>query len=379
MPRMLAKYTSKVVFALLFVASFGCGSSTEDAMPVADPIPTEVSLSELCDVLAKAECERLDRCGKLYAPWSMATCQVWQKESKCSALAGQYAKVEGLGHIQYEPTQAAMCRDAIAVGDCSLGFERELWSESACTAVVTGLGQEGSECTLSQACQEGLVCDASARVCPGICRLFKENNESCGGNDQCSEGLFCSVTARVCRVSVSLGSPCELSSQGNSCVDGTFCDASVLTGNTCVLSRGRNTGCSSPYECASGLSCIRNLCSGGKVGDTCFSDTNCDLGLSCNSTGQCAVPVDAGASCSDAVPCLAGLSCFAEDMENRCIPRPVLGESCAGNQPCLIGNCANETCVDAVVDGGACMNSDECLPGRICNDGLCAPSFACRL
>lgn len=376
---MLAKYRLRIVFALSLTTGFGCDSSMEDTMPGPDPLPTEVALVDLCDVLAKAECERLDRCGQLYAPWSMATCQVWQRESKCSALAGQYAKVEGLGHIQYDSEQAASCRDAIAGGDCSSGFERALWSEPACQTVAKGLGQEGSECTLSQSCGEGLVCDASSRVCPGICRLLRQNNESCGGDDRCVEGLFCSVTARVCRVAVSLGSPCELSSQGNSCVDGTFCDASVLTGNTCVLARGRNTGCSSPYECASGLSCIRNLCSGGKVGDTCLSDSNCDLGLNCNSAGQCAVPAAEGASCSEATPCVAGLSCLTEEMDSRCTPRPVLGDSCAENQPCLIGRCSDGTCVDAVPDGGGCVNDEECLPGRDCNDGLCAPSFACRL
>lgn len=377
--RMLAEFRYRLILSLLSAVCLSCGSTTEDTMPGPDPLPTEVTLPELCDALARAECERLDRCEQLYAPWTIETCQVWQRESKCSALAGQYAKVESLGHIKYAPKQAAVCRDAIAAGECSFGFERDLWSESACVTVVEGLGVEGSECTLPQSCADGLVCDASSRVCPGICRLLKQNNESCGGDERCVDGLFCSVTARVCRVAVSIGSPCELSSQGNSCVDGSFCDASVLTGNTCVLSRGRNTGCSSPYECASGLSCIRNLCSGGKVGDTCFSDANCDLGLSCNSSGRCAVPASEGGSCSDSVPCVAGLSCLTAEMTSSCSPRPVLGESCAESQACLIGRCADGTCIDAVADGGVCMSDEECLPGRDCNDGLCAPSFACRL
>jgi len=367
------------ICALGFLA-LACSEPEPTMMEPAPPLPTEVSLDDFCVVAAKAECERLDRCDRLYEPWSLETCESWQLDSKCSALADQYRKIQNLGHIMYDASAAASCRDEISDGACTDGFDRDLWSVPACQNVVTGLSQEGAECTLQQACAEGLSCDASEQVCPGICRLLRGNNDGCGGDDFCEPGLFCALTARVCRVAVALGAPCELSSQGNSCTEGSFCDASSPTGSVCALARGRNTGCTSPYQCASGLRCINSLCSGGKTGDTCVRDSNCDQGLRCAPNGRCAVPVSEGGTCNvEDLPCVAGLACVTEEMAGTCVKRPVLGEECSEMKPCLLGRCLDSACTAAASDGASCMSDEDCLPGRDCNDGLCSPSFACRL
>ena len=357
-----------------------CDDDPPEMMMPVDPLPTEVPLSDFCAAAAKAECARLQKCERLYAPWSIATCESWQIDSKCSALADQYGKIEGLGHITYDPKQAATCRDAISADDCTQGFDKNLWEIDACQSVVTGLSKEGASCTLQQACEDGLHCDASTDVCPGICRTLKGNNDPCGGDDLCGPGLFCSLTARVCRAVVAFGAPCESSSQGNSCTEGTFCDGSSPSGAVCVVGRGRNTGCTSSYECASAMPCLKNLCSDGKLGDTCLGDTNCDPGMRCAANGRCAVPASEAAACNtNDQPCVAGLACLTEDMMSTCVQRPVLGEECSDMKPCLLGRCMDEVCVTATADGAACMSTEDCLPGRYCNDGLCSPAFACRL
>jgi hypothetical protein len=366
--------------AILF-SFLACDDPPPRMMMGPPPLPTEVALADFCATTATAECFRLEQCSRLYAPWSLATCESWQIDSKCSALADQYGKLQSLGHIVYDATQAAACRDSIFLpSDCGPGFDRDFLATEVCQTVVRGLSQEGASCTISQACVDGLTCDASAQVCPGTCRTLKGNNDICGGDDVCGPGLFCALNARVCRAVVALGAPCGSSSQGNSCVAGSFCDNSSPTGALCVRGRGRNTGCTTDYECADSMRCFKNLCSAGKDGDTCLRDSNCDAGLRCSAVSRCAVPSVETAECNiDSQPCVHGLACVEEEMLSTCVARPVLGESCSEFKPCLLGRCVDDQCVAAAADGGACMSREDCLPGRFCNDGLCAPDFACRL
>lgn len=369
------------LFATGLATLASCGADAPMMMAPPPPEPM-VELPVLCEELAKADCARLAACGALPPPFTEQVCILRQTHTQCSVIADQLIKTVALGHLSYDVAQAGKCRDEVSTAQCTEGITRDLFATSGCSQLVTGLSGAGAGCTLQVACIDGLFCDVSAQRCPGTCNAFAQNNSPCGGGELCDPSLFCSIQVRRCRARAGLGAPCELSMQGNSCVDSTFCDGSQPGGAVCAPARGRGTGCRSDFECAAGASCLRSRCSIGEEGDTCNSNFDCKGDLLCGGDDKCHVAAGDGEDCSTAgIPCAEGLACSATAMgAETCVLQPVEGGACEMTGPaCYYSQCVNGTCAAAVADGGACTSVSECLPGRICDDGLCAGALACRL
>ncbi|MCK6548045.1 hypothetical protein L6R52_19495 [Myxococcota bacterium] len=334
--------------------------------------PDTISLASLCTELAEADCARLARCGKLASPFEGDGCLLRQGLVRCGPFASALSSAAASGEIVFLELAAKACRDAVGALDCTVGPNVDYLSLAECRAVVAGNVAEGGACSLPGSCTSGLYCSSGGQ-CPGRCAPRGGNNAPCSFSEPCQEGLFCATPAMRCRARVGLGAPCEVSIGGNACVEGTFCDASQPGQPICVVERGRNNGCTNDYECAAGLSCISNLCSGGQLGDTCASHDDCTGDLACASS-RCVQPLGDGDECSSPriAPCALGLACTSTTGGTRCVPELVLGAPCApGSAPCWLGRCIDGACAPAAQDGGACALGGECLPDRYCTNGQC--------
>lgn len=340
------------------------------------PPPPAVTLENLCAELARVDCDRLAACGTRTATLSAAQCSLRMSKVDCGPIAEQLSKAVAMGMATFDAAKGDACRSAVGARACEIPLERSVFEEEACAQMVAGAREVGQSCSDGTFCKDGLWCDASAMTCPGQCRAFKKNAEACGFDAPCEEGFFCSATARVCRARVALGSRCETSLAGNSCAGASFCENNV-GGATCVAVRGRKTGCTSPYQCAAGLSCIANLCSGGLDGDTCEGTGDCEKTLVCAPDGKCRKPVAGGEVCTQgAAPCREGFTCTASAGMSLCAAKRSLGERCGS---CYLSRCVNGTCAALAEDGAACATRDDCYPGRACVMSRCVVPFVCAL
>ena len=178
---------------------------------------------------------------------------------------------------------------------------------------------------------------------------------------------------------MALGAQCELS-QDNSCADGGFCDSTEPGGPKCVPVRGRGTACTSPYQCRPGLRCVRNICTAGEAGDVCQRNLDCNGRLRCGADMKCAEPVEVDTECDpDGAPCREGLTCTSSMGETLCRVQPVSGQPCGASTTCYLSRCVDGTCAEPSSDGSPCESAADCLPERLCDEGLCTPPIACRL
>jgi hypothetical protein len=366
------------LFLPLLLALGACGG--EDPPPAPPGPPTELALSELCAALAEAECGRLAGCGLLSGPLDAASCATRVDTVRCAPIVAQLGKASAAGHVRYDPKGGAACRDATLAVPCSVGLEHDVLAPAACEAMVQSASPVGGACAGDYACVDMAWCDLSNRACPGVCRAFLGANETCGeASQRCADGLFCSPSNRRCRARVALGAPCEQAIE-NSCVDGFFCDGSQPGGPLCSPVRGRNTGCTTPLQCAPGLACVRGLCSGGELGDRCESAADCRTGLACGGDRKCGVPIVADAACDPlGLPCREGLACTSSAGASLCRAQARLGEACDGTVACYLGRCADGVCAPLSPDGGACESAADCLPLRACTEKVCGVRFACGL
>lgn len=347
----------------------GCGGG-EPEPPPEDP---NIPLVELCAELAEADCARLEACGALYAPFDLAACEARQAAVMCGPTQAALTAAVESGSLDYFELAARDCKAAIEGLGCEVGYDHDPLVPAACRAMVTARGTEGDACYLGFDCAEGFYCDDGA-ACPGRCAPLLGNNQPCSFGERCADDLYCDVTAMRCLSRTDLGGTCALALSGNPCVDGAFCDRSNPAAPACVRARGRNEGCNSDAECAQGALCIGNRCSAGLEGDACAEAFHCAPELRCVS-GRCRAPGALDDACDPAgVPCGAGLTCTSTQSEVRCRPQLAPGVSCGEDTPaCLLGRCAAGVCAAALEDGAACADPIECLPGRACEGGRCAP------
>lgn len=338
----------------------GCGDDAGLVGP-----PTEVSIGAFCDRMAEASCRRVASCGYDSAGFDSTTCEAFQRDVVCAPFIRAVARAEQAGELSWLAVAAQRCVDTLGGSNCETGVVVDLLGVPECQAALAPLASDGESCTMAISCVEGTFCNASA-TCPGACQALARVNENCSPSTPCEAGTFCALAAMRCLPQSDLGAVCETLAQGPSCREGSFCDGSQPGDARCVAGRGRNGGCQSNAECAAGLSCIANRCSGGETGDSCGSDLDCRGSRRCGQ-GRCQVPSADGQACSGPDICAYGLGCAM-----TCQVGVASGESCDESTACAGGGrCVQDQCVPRRADGESCSLADECLDGRLCIDGVC--------
>jgi hypothetical protein len=196
------------------------------------------------------------------------------------------------------------------------------------------------------------------------------------------EQFFSAVPLESCvyRGTRPLGGGCIHSAQ---CASG-YCPATDFMCAVCTAWPNEGASCQTSVDCPLGMTCTSTgVCAlPAKRGEACSSAKPCDLYLQCDGTCK-PWPTTVGAACGSTTPfpscdSRAGLGCSSAT-DGTCLPlAPVsAGNSCAPSDGNLnfcrsFGNCVNNVCVAGPSTGDSCNPSggvhcpvtDACIGGR---------------
>ena len=211
-------------------------------------------------------------------------------------------------------------------------------------------------------------------------------DSSVGGLTSCSADAPCGDSGKVC-----VNNVCIDRCTSESCPAGKYCMADGLCADFAV----EGQACSDEIPCAANLNCADGVCTskntppletcnvsgncsdnGICINSVCVArctETSCQNGQLCASTGLCVDGAQLGEKCSDASPCLANLSCVG----GVCKEKPCSDSNpCTGDdQYCLDGvcilKCHDETnpCAGRFVCDGEGRCVEPCHTGR-CPEGM---------
>ncbi|XP_070199172.1 uncharacterized protein [Littorina saxatilis] len=301
---------------------------------------------------------------------------------------------------------------------------------------------QGATCqTNGIQCLPGLVCDSLGQCRISVNEDCSRNLRGCLAGASCNPDHKCQCQTDNCNPgSGKIGTFCTVTPQDpqgkQSCTDrlvvcnplSGVCDCAakyfpVRANFTCVYGKGVGSSCNTSSECTAGLVCDYGACAidagetcEGRKSFSCRRDTlcgkdefcrwtlaancekqtdTCQLGLRCDSSGFCKVPLNK--KCSYHEECEAGSSCNDTTRQCKCmegVSEPSQqGEGCEPIRGKVGGACFLDTdnCSDtnAVCNNAKC----ECSPGFevnneyfICNKGLgqtckkdeeCLPGASC--
>lgn len=266
-----------------------------------------------CDRYAEVTCDAAERCDCL-GGYSVELCQGFmgtecRDEVESSVEAGRSA---------FHADAAGRCLASLQriISDCRIddGDDLDGW-DAACSAILTGLGDEGDPCDGDDECRDGLECfDDSCVRMPGegaaclegyacaegfycgsddACHGERGRGEACPDGDySCGDDLYCDGRSTTCQPYIASGEPCEHASYA--CDDDLYCSP--------------ESGTCRPYPGA-GQGCVD-------------SDGSCADDLYCDAAGQCQRQLGAGAACDEDEQCLSydcvdGL-CEADEDDGIC-------------------------------------------------------------
>lgn len=213
--------------------------------------------------------------------------------------------------------------------------------------VPRGTLADDTACVSNTQCKSG-NCDKTTFDACGFCRPAIPIGESCLSTISCVAGARCNGTECVAdKAPSAIGGPCD-AAKGEFCQNGLVCDPATK------ICKGRAA-----------------------AGEPCSSSTQCQTGLTCNSSGSCGAPdyKAEGEVCGAPALCQPGLTC--DYMTARCAKFAVIppGGDCGAPQTvCERGTCDTVTrkCPLIVADGGDCgTSSSMCDDYAACWDGKC--------
>ncbi len=383
---------------------------------------------EACEPLISKRCDYLQRCGLISSDsTTWATCTAFFTATWCGPSKWLSRTNPAVNTIRYDAVKAKACADAFdsfscadwatepsACGQfllpnaqlrqaCYDGYSECV--EGVCRGVTCGdrrcrpLGLEGEDCRVATDCQQGLFCRATKTPGVGVCSKPAAVGETCAGQSECAAGLTClgqclalpAVGAECVMGRCDAQGYCGAGGDGGVCLPrlypGEKCtgDGQCAPQSVCDLSLGAcvpktvltGSVCSAEQVCAGGLACIYIEANRAKtcqpeltVASRCTLSSDCQNHLKCNDDGRCVARGEAGSSCVSARDCGIFLSCD----NHLCVPRPVLGQSCAVSSSCLWGACGQadggSVCTEASAPGTPCSVNHDCASGR-CEQGQC--------
>ncbi|TXD37716.1 hypothetical protein FRC98_08490 [Lujinxingia vulgaris] len=258
-----------------------------------------------------------------------------------------------------------MCVGLLACGgeepqlECS---ERAPCERGACTS--ENVCENASVCELPDDCLEGFNCidgactDAEAGLCEGVSCARGICDPASG---QCVNDAACSsLTVETACLEAHLCVEGSCVSEGDFCADlGCERGACSVEERACVNAErcdGDDARCLAGFYCAEDDTCQPNVCDDEGV--------SCARGVCDPASGECV----SASVCDDQTECLDGLWC----VEGSCEAPDEACARCAGNTSCDVDDTSNEVICRENVLG--CERSVDCLDGRVCRAGRCAPA-----
>ncbi|MEM6291298.1 MAG: EB domain-containing protein [Myxococcota bacterium] len=315
-PRLLA-----LTLALL-VSPAGCDQEEDPGIESFDFAKEERS----------ARCDYLVRCG--FAP---------DRDSCIGAFEIDRGYIQAIGgialeRVEYNPQAALAYVDLLEEIGCEETIENGRLIEEAQAAAVIGLIEDGDACFADQECAgERSICDQTG----------------CPNNQACCTGVCTEVRE------LGLGSECPLQPEGDRitafCEDTAYCappatedGAEPPTTGTCQPRVDASEACERNEQCLDGQRCAMGQCftlspSGETCNPTLQSGSCIDVNQVCDMGSSTCVDAP-----GDGQACVFGrCQPYAQCVEDVCVRRPGLGESCENTPPCQ-GNlqCRDNVCVD---------------------------------
>jgi len=280
----------------------------------------------------------------------------------------------------------SVCRPAPIVPRCCSGADSPCTNSTDCCGFMQCMdgmctaGREGSFCTDSNECGEGLTCQTF--TCQpeemGGGMGMGMMGEMCMTSMDCGMGLVCigfmCTAAEMC-----IEAPAECTAEG-SCCDGLACAPAPNEGEPtnpppqrCCASAG--TSCDDHYDCCGEMLCVEGECACQSEGSLCYSDQDCCEGFGCVG-GNCVDVTDCqrpGQGCTGIGDCCGIQNCGPESFGSMMSFCGVgEGERCQEDTECI----GSQRCVDGACEckrvGEDCAGSFDCCGSLICVDGSCA-------
>ena len=127
--------------------------------------------------------------------------------------------------------------------------------------------KNGDLCNSDSSCSRGQVCLKDMKVCSDGMKFSPcDSNESCHSLSGCDL-----LDSNTCKKSCS--------ADGNDCFSPDKFLCSITTDGergACLKKGTAGDNCDDDFPCAESLQCLSGKCSGGSIGDTCMSNTDCN-------------------------------------------------------------------------------------------------------
>lgn len=346
-----------------------------------------------CTTLNARRCELLRTCGVIEDTTdAYRACFAWLTATWCGPTRWQ-SRVE-VGTLRYDGVRALTCATdwttracsdwateplsclrfvspAVSLGGrCYDGFQEcadSVCRGGGCPRVCGARGGIGEVCVTASDCQPNLYCRPPLTTGSSQCTAWGLEQAPCSPTQLCGPGLVC--TSGGCRRLPQAEQACLL----GRCDDSSFCVVGA-DGGQCELRRDAGVACTDDTQCGVGLVCetTRQQCVSAvaaTVGGECAPPQQCPAGATCiveagQQVGTCLAPKRAGEACRAASDCQGHLTCLEADGGHQCGARKPNGAPCTTSRDCLaLSACAGGACAALPVLGEACSAMKPCLWG----------------
>lgn len=341
-----------LIFALVLLGCPGTPVPTPDGGSDAGIPP--VTVIELCDRLAQAQCDLLVRCYTAFARNDLAQCLPLE-QARCLAEYETLRPSFEQKVVEVDGAKLTACETRMKTSSCPPTFPPNYPAIAArpfsnCglqTGLLTGKILSGQICERGIDCEPGSVCFKPGGVCKGTCSKWPQEGEACGFG--CDPSLVCDDQ----------GTPMDTAD------------------DRCIQPRLLNAPCASSSECSAELICLGACRPRAKSSEACAFDSNrlstCDPGLACDVTpfvmgavGSCVTPKASGESCQFHWTCAPGLVCADLDLTDFPGKSPPPGSCRKPGEP-------NTNCPATQYQ---LYTGDQCGPGTVCDFDMrkCLPA-----
>ncbi len=260
---------------------------------------------------------------------------------------------EKAGWIKLDMKQAEVCFDLLRDMSPCNPFEVHLADIVECATVFEGTKTIRQECDQDEECNYGW-CDTRGR-CPGTCVSYKEPGQACNSSmDRCSPGYTCRTSGCSKSTIGDAGDPCLTDVD---CSSFLYCrrrNESDATGN-CFKRKNDGEPCLDANECMTGLDCVNNICSKGRVSDTPGTQCgkmedehgeevtySCNVfaKLECGPNNTCQRFPQQGQPCRE----ICDKSLFCDKNSGLCQYQAMIGRPCDADEQCTTFYCTNGVC-----------------------------------